>query len=69
MIHVGQLIESTLREQGRTITWFATKLCCTRPNVYKIFQKENIDIRLLWHISEILDYNFFKEISDALDDK
>ena len=35
----GQLIERTLHEQGRTVTWFATQLCCTRPNVYKIFEK------------------------------
>ena len=39
MIHAGQLIERTLHEQGRTVTWFATQLCCTRPNVYKIFEK------------------------------
>ncbi len=47
MIHAGQLIERTLHEQGRTVTWFAGQLCCTRPNIYKIFKKENIDIHLL----------------------
>ncbi|UVP78448.1 hypothetical protein NXW19_06370 [Bacteroides ovatus] len=59
MIHAGQLIERTLHEQGRTVTWFATQLCCTRPNVYKIFRKENIDIHLLWRISCILGHDFF----------
>ena len=34
MIHAGQLIERTLHEQGRTVTWFASQLCCTR-DVYK----------------------------------
>lgn len=58
MIHAGQLIERTLHEQGRTVTWFATQLCCTRPNVYKIFRKENIDIHLLWRISCILGHDF-----------
>ena len=43
-IHIGQLIACTLHEQGRTVTWFARQLCCTRPNVYKIFGKENINI-------------------------
>ena len=47
MLHIGQLIACTLHEQGRTVTWFARQLCCTRPNVYKIFGKENIDISLL----------------------
>ena len=61
MIHAGQLIERTLHEQGRTVTWFATQLCCTRPNVYKIFRKENIDIHLLWRISYILGHDFFRD--------
>lgn len=46
MLHIGQLIACTLHEQGRTVTWFARQLCCTRPNVYKIFGKENIDISM-----------------------
>lgn len=66
MVHVGKLIEQTLREQGRTVTWFAQKLCCTRPNVYKIFRKENIDVQLLWQISAILHHDFFHDISEAL---
>ena len=66
MIHVGKLIEQTLHEQGRTVTWFAQQLCCTRPNVYKILRKESIDTNLLWRISCILDHDFFREISDAV---
>lgn len=66
MIHAGQLIERTLHEQGHTVTWFATQLCCTRPNVYKIFKKENIDIHLLWRISYILGHDFFRDLSDSI---
>ena len=66
MIHAGQLIERTLHEQGRTVTWFASQLCCTRPNVYKIFRKENIDIHLLWRISCILGHDFFRDLSDSI---
>ena len=66
MIHAGQLIERTLHEQGRTVTWFASQLCCTRPNVYKIFRKENIDIHLLWRISYILGHDFFRDLSDSI---
>ncbi len=63
MIHTGLLIRNTLRKQGHTVTWFATQLCCTRSNVYKIFHKPNIDIELLWRISLVLDHNFFCELS------
>ncbi|NBH89891.1 hypothetical protein [Parabacteroides distasonis] len=66
MIHIGQLIEHTLRDQGHTITWFATQLCCTRPNVYKIFDKESIDTYLLWRISCILRHDFFRDLSEAV---
>ncbi|MCC8087792.1 MAG: hypothetical protein LIO79_00755 [Rikenellaceae bacterium] len=66
MIHTGELIERTLREQGRTVTWFARQLCCTRPNVYKIFHKESIDTQLLLRISRILGHDFFLDISDQV---
>lgn len=69
MIHAGQLIEKTLHNQGRTVTWFASQLCCTRPNVYKIFRKSNIDLQLLWRISLILNHNFFDELSQKLDNE
>ncbi len=62
-MHIGQLIEQKFRESGHTVTWFASKLCCTRANVYKIFNKENIDVYLLMRISRILNYDFFVEIS------
>lgn len=66
MIHIGQRIEQKLRDQGRTVTWFAKRLCCTRSNVYKIFSKESIDTALLWRISAVLGYNFFHELSEML---
>ena len=62
-MHIGQLIEQKFRESGHTVTWFGSKLCCTRANVYKIFSKENIDVHLLMRISRILHYDFFVEIS------
>lgn len=63
MIHAGHLIESTLHKQGKTVTWFAAQLCCTRTNVYKIFRKENLDVHLLWRASCILEYDLFQEFS------
>lgn len=64
-IHFGKLLQKTLREQGRSTTWFAGQLCCTRPNVYKIFQKESIDSALMFRISQILQHDFFLDFSQA----
>lgn len=67
MIHIGSLIEKKLREQGRTVTWFATALHCDRTNVYKIFQKSSIDSSMLYRISCILGYDFFSEYTQSFD--
>ena len=66
VVHSGKLIQSVLHEKGKTVTWFARQLCCTRTNVYKIFQKENLDVNIIWRASYILQHDFFKDISNQL---
>lgn len=46
-VHIGKFIQQKLKEDGHSVTWFASKICCTRSNVYKIFANDNIDIKLL----------------------
>lgn len=65
-IHIGKLIKSVLKTQGRSVTWFAKMLNCNRCNVYNIFKKENLDTELLKRISIILNHNFFQEFSDEM---
>lgn len=65
-VHIGEIIQGKLREKERSVTWFAKKLCCVRPNVYKIFRKESLDSSLLLRISIILDEDFFHYYSNAL---
>lgn len=62
MESLGLLIKQELKNQGRTISWFASQLSCNRANVYNIFQRENIDVELLMKISKILKRNFFESI-------
>lgn len=59
-IHIGKIIRKTLREQGRSVKWFAGQLPCDRTTVYKLFKKESIDTALLQRISEILNDNLFE---------
>lgn len=58
-VHIGKFIQQKLKEDGHSVTWFASKICCTRSNVYKIFANDNIDIKLLKRISLVLNFNFF----------
>lgn len=67
MIHIGKKIEDEVRHQERTVSWFARKLYCNRQNIYDIFKRESIDTTLLRRISEILEHNFFKDLSEDID--
>lgn len=58
-LHIGHFIRNKLQEQGRTVTWLARQIPCTRNHIYKIFQKPTIDTALLLRISCVMDYNFF----------
>ena len=65
-VHIGKTIEQVLREQGRSVSWFAKQICCERTNVYSIFQRASIDTELLLRISRVLSYDFFEEYRNAL---
>ena len=62
-MHIGESIRKELERQGRTITWLAEQLPCHRTNIYRIFDKPSIDTRTLLHISQILEYDFFAELT------
>jgi len=64
--HIGNLVKTILKMQGRSVTWFAKMLNCNRCNVYNIFKKENLDTELLKRISLILNHNFFQDVSDDM---
>lgn len=62
---IGELIELEVRRQNIAITDFAEMICCRRNNVYDIFRRDNLDIKLLKNISKVLNRNFFKELAEA----
>ena len=65
---IGQRIKAVFDAMPKhcTVSWFAAELHCDRRNVYRIFEKENIDIHLLAQISSILGHDFFADLSNAL---
>lgn len=65
-IHIGHAIRDEIRRQQRSVAWFARQIYCTRPHVYRIFEKENIGLQLLHSICKVLDHDFFKDISDCI---
>ena len=63
-MNIGKHIEEILRKQGKSAAWLATQIPCERTNVYNIFKRKSLDAKLLMRISVILDYDFFKELSE-----
>ncbi len=66
MLQIGERIRRRLDEQNETVVWLSRQLSCSRTNVYKIFEKSNLDTGLLMRISTILKYDFFKLYSEEL---
>lgn len=66
-LHIGNMIRAELKAQGRTVTWFAKAIHTDRGNVYKILNKDTIDLQLLVRISKLLHHNFLRDYSKAID--
>ena len=62
--HIGKAIKAELVRQGRSITWLAQQIGCTRENLYKIMRRNWIYTDTLFKISDALDHDFFKACSD-----
>lgn len=62
-MHVGKKIKETLRNDGRSARWLADNIPCERTNVYNIFHRKSVDTRLLQRISEVMQHDFFSDLS------
>lgn len=62
--HLGKLIKAELTRQGRSITWLAGQINCSRENLYQLFRNPWIHAETLYKIGKALDYDFFKVCSD-----
>jgi len=60
-VHIGQLIQEELIQQGRTVNWLAKGIYCEKSNVYKMFKRKSIDMAQLMKVSEVLNHNFLKD--------
>ncbi len=63
---IGQRIKEVLAEEGRTVTWLAGQMDCSREYLYKVFSRTWISSDLLVTISETMKHDFFKDFSRML---
>jgi transcriptional regulator with XRE-family HTH domain len=60
---IGAQIREIVEKRGMTVTEFARRINKSRENAYSIFSRKTIDTGLLKLISEVLEYDFFKQYS------
>ena len=65
-MHIGQKIKEVLEMRHRPVTWLAREINCERTNVYNIFSRKDISTGLLQRICIILEYDFFKDLSEEI---
>ena len=65
-IHIGSMIRHELRAQGRSVAWLSRTICLERSTIYKLFERDTIDLKLLMHLSVLLKHDFFADISDQM---
>ncbi|MDR0368800.1 MAG: helix-turn-helix domain-containing protein [Bacteroidales bacterium] len=68
-LHIGNIIREKLEEEGRAASWLAKKINCDRTNIYKIFNRQDINTEQLLKISEALHYDFFAHYSEFIREK
>jgi len=68
-LHVGKLIEKVFSERNMKKAEFARRINTTRQNITTLFNRPNIDVKLLFTISKALDYDFFRLLSYSKDEK
>lgn len=61
-MHIGHLIKDVFDEKGISVTEFARRINCARPNVYSIFERYDIGVEQLIDISEALEHNFLDDV-------
>lgn len=67
LIHIGKRIKEVFDTgpKDHTVAWLAERLCCDKRNVYRIFNRDNIDIQQLDRLGKILDHNFFVDLVEG----
>ena len=61
---IGNRIKEVLFEQRHSAKWLSERIPCERTNVYNIFNRADINVKLLRQISIILEHDFFQELSE-----
>jgi len=61
-IHIGKLIQTFVKENHINSAELARRIGKTRQNVYDLYKRDDIEVKLFLTISDVLNHNFFEDI-------
>lgn len=61
-IHIGQLVKTTVREKRIKDVEFARMIGRSKQNVYDMYKRSDMEVKLLLTCSKVLQHNFFEDI-------
>ena len=61
-IHLGKLIQTFVRENNINSADLARKVGKTRQNIYDLYKRDDIEVKLFLAISDALQHDFIKEL-------
>ncbi|MCL2289755.1 MAG: hypothetical protein FWC34_03500 [Bacteroidetes bacterium] len=61
-IHLGKLIQTFVKKNNINSADLARKVGKTRQNIYDLYKRDDIEVKLFLAISEALQHNFMDEL-------
>lgn len=61
-IHIGQLVKAAVRERRIKDVEFARMIGRSKQNVYDMYKRNDMEVKLLLTCSKALQHNFFEDI-------
>ena len=61
-IHIGKLIQTFVKENNINSAELARKIGKTRQNIYDLYKRDDIEVKLFLTLSEVLNHNFFEDV-------
>lgn len=61
-IHIGNLVKNYVKENHINSAELARKIGKTRQNIYDLYKRDDIEVKLLLAISDALNHNFINDI-------
>jgi hypothetical protein len=68
-IHLGKLIQSFVKKNNINSADLARKLGKTRQNIYDLYRRDDIEVKLFLAISDILQHDFINELRSSNEEK